>query len=159
MSARSHAVAVAGMLLLTACLGPTGRPVTAPVPEGTTVRIHAERDTLLLRWIAPAASDSSVACATQRVEGVLDHQSADTLWMRRIDYAETVRRTGDVACHRRGAAIVIAPAASVTIEELVPVSPPVQIGGSVLFIAVVAGVSLLIFNAADGLFGIVGRWF
>ncbi len=161
MSARRSALPIAVSILLTACLGPTGRPITAPVPAGTAVQILAEHDTLQLRWTDAIAADSGRApiCATQRIDGALERQSGDTLWFRAVTYVEPARRAPDAACQRRGGAIVIAPAASVTIEQLVPVSMPVQIGGSLLFIAVVAGVSLLVFNAADGLFGIVGRWF
>lgn len=161
MSVRCSALPIAVSILLTACLGPTGRPITAPVPAGTAVQIRAEHDTLQLRWTDAIAADSGRAliCATQRIDGALERQSGDTLWFRAVTYTEPARRAPDAACQRRGGAIVIAPAASVTIEQLVPVSVPVQIGGSLLFIAVVAGVSLLVFNAADGLFGIIGRWF
>jgi hypothetical protein len=115
----------------------------------------------MLRWTDAIAADSgrSPICATRRIDGALERQAGDTLWFRAVTYAEPARRAPDAACQRRGGAIVIAPAASVTIEQLVPVSVPVQVGGSLLFIAVIAGASLLIFNAADGLFGIVGRWF
>lgn len=161
MSVRRSALPIAVSILLTACLGPTGRPITGPVPAGTAVQILSEGDTLQLRWTDATAADSGRAtvCATRRIDGALERRSGDTLWFRTVTYAEPARRAPDAACQRRGGAIVIAPAASVTIEQLVPVSMPVQIGGSVLFIAVVAGVSLLLFNAADGLFGIVGRWF
>lgn len=127
MSVRCSALPIAVSILLAACLGPTGRPITAPVPAGTAVQIRAEHDTLQLRWTDAIAADSGRAliCATQRIDG----------------------------------AIVIAPAASVTIVQPVPVSAPVQIGGSLLIIGAVAGFSLLLFNAADGLFGIIERWF
>lgn len=144
---------IATMLLLVGCLGPTGRPVTAPVPAGTTVQLVARRDSFVVRW-----ADTAAPCTARRADGALERQSGDTAWMRTFTYIEPAR-AGDAACARRGGAMVIAPAASVSIESLVPVSLPVQIGGSLLFIGVVAGVSLLLFNAVDGLLGIVGRWF
>ena len=161
MSRHARAFPSAGLILLTACLGPVGRPITAPVPAGTAVQILSARDTLLLRWTDAIAADSGRAaiCATRRIDGALERRAGDTLWFRAVSYAEPARRAPDLACQRRGGAILIAPAASVTIEQLVPVSAPVQIGGSLLIIGVMAGFSLLLFNAADGLFGIIERWF
>jgi len=161
MSMRRSALPIAVSILLTACLGPVGRPITAPVPAGTDVQVLSARDTLLLRWTDAIDADSGRAaiCATRRIDGALERRAGDTLWFRAVTYAEPARRAPDAACHRRGGAIVIAPAASVTIEQLVPVSTPVQIGGSLLMIGVTLGVSLLLFNAADGLFGILERWF
>lgn len=156
---RRASAGIASLMLLAGCLGPTGRPITAPVPAWTSVQLLARRDSFVVMWTDTAATAQHARpCAARRADGALERQRGDTAWMRSFSYVEPTR-AGDPACTRRGGAIVIAPAASVSVEELVPVSLPVQLGGSALFIAAVAGVSLLLFNAVDGLLGIIGRWF
>ena len=146
-------------VLLAGCLGPTAHPVTAPVPAGTTVRISARDDSMLVVWTDTAAVvRPAPPCVARRTEGALERSAGDTAWLRSVGAVEPVR-AADAACARRGGAMVIAPAASVSLESLVPVSAPVQVGGSLLFIGVVAGASLLVLNAVDGLLGIIGRWF
>lgn len=149
------------LLPLAACLGPVARPATAPVPTGARVRITPTGDTLRLHWTGTAtgAPDADQACAAKQLEGVLESVSADTIRLRSVSFAIAARRVADPACQRRGGAIIVAPAASWRMETLEPVSLPVQVGGSLVMIGVVLGVSLLLFNAADGLLGIVGRWF
>ena len=150
-------------ILLTsgACLGPVARPVTGPVATGASVRITQSGDTLRLRWTDSTmkGSDATEPCNTKQLEGVIQRVAGDTVLLRSVSFAIPARAPTDPACQRRGGAMIIAPAASLTLETLEPVSTPVQIGGSLLMIGVVLGVSLLLFNAADGLFGIVGRWF
>lgn len=144
-----------------ACLGPVSHPVTAPVPAGREIRVSGVRDTLRLLWsgaptVAPVAGET---CAARRVTGLVERHSGDTIRFSRVSWAEPARATRDPACDRHGGAMLIAPAVSVQVEELVPVSLPVQVGGSAALITAVLLVSLLVFNAADGILNAVGRWF
>lgn len=162
---RTRTVVSGGLLGLVACVGPSARPVTGPVPADVTLQVSAGRhaappstDTLRLLWMRGLPGDT-LPCLASHVTGRLERDAGDTLFFRDVSYVAPTGTATDPACRGRGRALVLAPAATTRREVLRPASWPVQLGGSALFFAAVGGTILLLVSAADGMIDAVGRWF